>query len=161
MTNDFPVEAGHILMFARAIGDTNPLYTDSEAAARSEAGGVVAPPTFTQASSQFDPEYMHRPKPGHAWVGSGREPTGIPRAEKASGGGSLHAEQHFEFHQPVLAGDVLSIEKEEGAAWEKEGRRGGRLLFREFITRFRNQHGELVVTARGIGVQTERPADAS
>ena len=26
----FPVEATHILMFARAIGDTNPIYADAE-----------------------------------------------------------------------------------------------------------------------------------
>ena len=29
----FPIEAGHIMMFARAIGDFNPLFHDAEAAA--------------------------------------------------------------------------------------------------------------------------------
>ena len=28
----FPVEAGHIMLFARAVGDTNPVYNDAEAA---------------------------------------------------------------------------------------------------------------------------------
>ena len=46
-----------------------------------------------------------------------------------------------------------------GKTWEKEGRRGGKLLFSESVTEYRNQDGELVVTARGVGVRTERPAD--
>ena len=49
-----PIEASHIMMFARAIGDTNPVYHDAEAAKQSEAGGIIAPPTFPQAVAQFD-----------------------------------------------------------------------------------------------------------
>ena len=62
----FPVEAGHIMMFARSIGDPNPVYADAEYAAGTEVGGVIAPPTFVQASAQFDPDYPLRPKPGVA-----------------------------------------------------------------------------------------------
>ena len=51
----FPVEASHILMFARSVGDENVVYTDAEAAKATEAGGIIAPPTFVQASAQFDP----------------------------------------------------------------------------------------------------------
>ena len=43
-TND--VEKGAILKFARAIGDTNPIYSDDEAARQSRYGGLIAPPTF-------------------------------------------------------------------------------------------------------------------
>ena len=32
--------------------------------------------------------------------------------------------------------------------------------FSESITEYRNQDGELVITARGVGVQTERPVDS-
>ena len=53
----FPVEAGHILMFARSIGDPNPVYADEAYAAKTEVGGIIAPPTFVQASAQFDPDY--------------------------------------------------------------------------------------------------------
>jgi len=38
--------------------------------------------------------------------------------------------------------------------WEKQGRRGGALTFRETITEYRGEDGELVVTARGVGVRT-------
>ena len=57
----FPIEAGHIMMFARAVGDPNPVYYDEDAAKKTEAGGIIAPPTFVQASAQFDPDYFLRP----------------------------------------------------------------------------------------------------
>ena len=163
----FPVEESHILMFARSIGDENPVYADPEAAKASEVGGIIAPPTFAQASAQFDPEYVLRPKPGQVWFGSGRTPTGLSKVQSSGGGGGggggdgaagvLHAEQHFEYHRPLRAGDVLHCVTFPGEQWEKEGR-SGKLVFSEGITEYRDQHDELVITARGIGVRTERPA---
>ena len=32
-----------------------------------------------------------------------------------------------------------------------------RVVKSEGITEYKNQHGELVITARGVGVQTEKP----
>ena len=159
VSNDIkmPVEATHILMFARAIGDDNPIYRDPEYAAKTEVGCIIAPPTFVQASAQFDPDYGLRPKIGEPWFGSGREATGVQRT--SSGGGSgLHAEQHYEYHRPLVVGDVLTATVLEGKTWEKQGRRAGKLVFSETITEYRDQNGELVVTARGVGVRTERPA---
>jgi acyl dehydratase len=153
----FPIEAGHIMMFARSIGDENPVYMDEEAAKKTEAGGVIAPPTFVQASAQFDPDYFLRPKVGQPWFGSGKNPTGAVRS--GGGGGGLHAEQHYEYHRPVRAGDVLTATTFPGKTWEKEGRRSGKLVFSESVTEYRNQDGELVVTARGVGVRTERPVE--
>jgi acyl dehydratase len=153
----FPIESAHILMFARAINDPNPIYADADHAAGTELGRIPAPPTFVQASAQFDPDYPLRPKFDQPWFGSGREPTGIrrdPAAGDKKGGGGLHAEQHFEYHLPVLAGDVLTATTRAGATWEKQGRRGGALHFSETITEYHNQHGQLVITARGVGVRT-------
>ena len=110
----FPVEASHILMFARSVGDDNPVYADADAAKKTEAGGIIAPPTFAQASAQFDPDYFLRPKPGQPWFGSGKNPTGVARAGRrrrrrgGGGGGGLHAEQHFEYHRHLRPGDVLT-----------------------------------------------------
>ncbi|HVS62340.1 MAG TPA: MaoC family dehydratase N-terminal domain-containing protein [Thermoanaerobaculia bacterium] len=150
----FPVEASHILMFARAVGDPNPVYSDAEHAAGTEAQGIIAPPTFCQASAQFDPEYFLRPRIGEPWFGSGREPSGTP--DQVGGGTGLHAEQHFEYHRHPRPADVLSVTVRDGESWEKQGRRGGKLLFSERITEYRDQDGELVVTARSVGVRTER-----
>ena len=154
----FPVEASHIMMFARAIGDTNPVYHDIDAARRTEVGGIIAPPTFPQAVAQFDPDYHLRPKPGEPWFGSGRTPSGV---EKAASSGGLHAEQHFEYHRHPRPGDVLTVETKPGQTWERESKRAGKLTFRERIAEYRDQNGELVITARSVGVTTERPVDQS
>jgi acyl dehydratase len=153
----FPVEASHIMMFARAIGDTSPVYHDAEAAKQSEVGGIIPPPTFVQAMAQFDPDYFLRPKPGQKWFGSAKGPSGVEGKPTSSGG--LHAEQHYEYHLPVHPGDVLTAETKPGKTWERESKRAGKLTFRERVTEYRNQKGELVVTARGVGVTTERPVD--
>ncbi len=158
----FPVEASHILMFARSVGDGNPVYADADYARTTEAGGIIAPPTFAQASAQFDPDYFLRPKPGRPWFGSGKNPTGLVREEGGGGGGAaagLHAEQHFEYHRHLKPGDVLTATSLPGKTWEKEGRRSGKLIFSESVTEYRDQNGELVITARGVGVRTERPVD--
>lgn len=172
----FPVEASHIMMFARAIGDKNPIYYDEDQAKSTEPGGIIAPPTFVQASAQFDPDYGLRPKIGEPWFGSGKNPTGLVSPADSgsegksegksgdsggSGGGAglgLHAEQHFEYHRHLKPGDVLSATTKPGDSWEKQGRRGGKLMFSESITEYLDQDGELVITARSIGVQTERAA---
>jgi hypothetical protein len=158
---DFAVEASHIMMFARAIGDENPIYHDAAHASGTEVGSIIAPPTFAQASAQFDPEYPLRPKAGQPWFGSGKEPTGVKREKKEGEGsgaaaGGLHAEQHFEYHRHLRPGDVLSATTRPGETWEKESKRAGKLIFSESITEYRDQDGELVITARGVGVRTEK-----
>jgi len=161
-TKTFPVEAGHILMFARSVGDDNRVYSDPAYAATTEAGGVIAPPTFAQSSAQFDPDYGLRPKIGKPWFGSGKNPSGVVRGEGGGGGGGgggLHAEQHFEYHRQLRPGDVLTATSMPSKTWEKEGRRSGKLVFSESTTEYRDQNGELVITARGVGVRTERPVD--
>ena len=157
----FPVEASHILMFARSIGDDNQIYYDADYAAGTEPGGIIAPPTFAQSSAQFDPNYFLRPKIGEDWFGSGKEPTGVKKKEGGSGGGGggLHAEQHFEYHRHLNPGDVLTGETKPGKTWEKESKRAGKLVFSESVTEYRDQNGELVITATGVGVRTERPVD--
>ena len=158
----FPVEASHILMFARSVGDDNQVYYDADYAKGTEAGGIIAPPTFAQASAQFDPNYFLRPKIGQPWFGSGKNPTGIVREAGGGGGGGgggLHAEQHFEYHRHLKPGDVLTAENKPGKTWEKEGKRSGKLVFSESVTEYRDQNGELVITARSVGVRTERPVD--
>ena len=157
----FPVEASHVMMFARSIGDPNDIYYDEDYAKSTDQGGVIAPPTFVQASAQFDPDYFLRPKIGQEWFGSAKGPTGITKKGESSssgGGGGLHAEQHYVYHRQLKVGDVLTAEVKPGKSWEKEGRRGGKLLFSETVTEYRDQNGELVITATGVGVRTEKPA---
>ena len=118
----FPIEATHIMMFARSIGDENPVYHDAEKAKGSEVGGIVAPPTFTAAVAQFHPDGS-RPRPGEKWFGSGKTPSGIEG--KAPSAGGLNAEQHFEYFRPVRAGEVLTAETRQGKTWERVPRTRG------------------------------------
>ena len=103
----FLVEASHIMMFARSVGDDNPIYHDEEYANKTDLGGIIAPPTFAQSSAQFDPNYFLRPKiGGEGWFGSGKDasgakPSSSSKSGESEGGGAamgLHAEQHFEYH---------------------------------------------------------------
>lgn len=155
----FPVEATHIMMFARSVGDPNPIYYDEEYAKKTEVGHILAPPTFPRAVAQFDPDYHLRVKPGEKWFGSGKNPTGLTEPAKSSGG--LHAEQHFEYHRQPKPGDVYTVTTKPGKAWEKESKRAGKLVFSETIQEYRDQNGELVVTSRSVGVKTERPVEQS
>ena len=151
----FPVEASHIMMFANSISDTNPVYHDAAAAKKTSAGGIVAPPSFAQSVAQFNPDYFLRPKPGQPWFGSGKTASGVEG--KATSSGGLHAEQHFEFHRHIRPGDVLTVETKPGKTWERESKRAGKLSFRETVSEYRDQDGNLVITATGVGVTTERP----
>jgi acyl dehydratase len=155
----FAVEASHIMMFARSVGDDNPVYFDAEYAAEAEVGGIIAPPTFVQASAQFDPDYGLRPKVGEPWLGSGAEATGVVREKETGSGqaaGGLHAEQHYEYHRHPRPGDILTATTIVGERWEKQSKRAGKLSFTETVIEYRDQNGELVVTARGVGVKTEK-----
>jgi hypothetical protein len=165
----FPVEAGHVMMFARAIGDPNPVYADEEYAKQSEVGAITAPPTFVTASAQFDPDYPLRPKIGEPWFGSGRTASGAARSDatpkdddgesgggESGGGTSLHAEQSYEYHRPLVVGDVLHARGRRGEQWTKEGR-SGTLKFSELITEYLDERDEVVITARTVAVLTEGP----
>lgn len=161
----FPVDASQIMLFARAIGDKNPIYHDADYASNTEVGGIVAPPTFTQAAAQYDPDFPLRPRIGEPWFGSGREPTGAKPKGKAGDAAKsegaigqsarvLHAEQRFQYFRPIRPGDVLTVTTRPGKRWEKQGKRGGTLRFSESVSEFRDQQGELVVIATMVGVET-------
>ena len=75
-----PIEAGHIMMFARSIGETNPAYFET-----SRFGRILAPPTFVQAGAQYNPNYRLRPRPGQPWFGSGATSTKPPESGSVRG----------------------------------------------------------------------------
>jgi uncharacterized protein len=58
-----PVNRAMVRNWCEAVGDTNPVYLDAEAAARSPHGGLVAPPAMIQAWF-FPPLGTVRPAPG-------------------------------------------------------------------------------------------------
>jgi hypothetical protein len=133
------VEPGHVLLFARSVGDVDRCYQAQLSAAVGTP--LVTPPTFVRALDHFDPESTTRPT--------------LPRQEAGRGGRSdtVHAEQHFEYVAPFRASDRVVVESFAGDSWTKNGR-SGRLEFTETVTEYRNQEGALLVRARKVSVRT-------
>jgi acyl dehydratase len=148
------------MMFARAIGDPNPVYYGGADFVEGRSQ-VIAPPTFTEASQHYDPDFPYRPRIGHPWFGSGREPRGgdppspaVPGA--AAGGTSFHAETHLEYFGLLRPGDVLEVNERAGASWKKNGGRGGQLWFKSRVTDFAKSDGTVVVRSTTVGVTTAK-----
>jgi acyl dehydratase len=155
----FPVEEGHVKLFARALGDDNPIYRDRDHAARSPLGGIIAPPTFTEAGNHFDENWPYRPRFGQPWFGSGATPSGAPRPGGDSGT-AMHAETHFTYHKPLRVGTVLSASARDGRRWDKQGPRSGRLSFSETVLTFVDETGTPVVDCTTVVLETERVVDS-
>lgn len=134
-----PVAAGHVVQFARAIG----LDVDDPAAL------VHPPPTFCMVADQFDPAFPRRPRPGEPW------PAGIGETP-ADGQVPLHVGQRFDYHRPIMIGEVLRATRHEPKTWTKQGRRGGRLRFVDLRTSFVDAQGRPVVESSWVDVYTER-----
>lgn len=162
----FPVDLTSIMLFASALGETNRAYYDDAYAKEHGLGAVIAPPTFATAAGHWDPN--------HGLRGVRRIPAPPPQAEKpaaeASGAGGaaggrsvarlLHGEQRYVYHKPLHPGMVLTVTRKPGKRWEKEGKRGGKMQFSENITEYRDQDGELVVTAVGVSIITGQVVEA-
>lgn len=125
-------DASQLRFFAKAIGETNPVYSD-EAAAR-EAGhpGLPLPPTFL-----FSLELQ---QPSTAW----RRELGIAE------GRTLHGEQSFTYHRMAYAGDVLQFDTHISDIYAKKN---GALEFIVKNTRVVNQRDEHVADLRCVVVQ--------
>jgi len=53
----------------------------------------------------------------------------------------------------------LTVTTKPGQTWTKEGKRGGTLRFSESVSEYRDEKGELVVTATSVGVLTEKAVE--
>ena len=145
----FPVEAGHIMRFAAAIGDENPIYRDAAHAQATEPGGVIAPPTYAVVSSHWDPATSRDPSPADP---GGAPPPAPPASPAAPGPAPALAastpSSATSTTGPSCAGETLSVRKRPG---KPPGRRravaAGAMTFEETISEFFDEAGEIVVTA--------------
>ncbi|MEX3647036.1 MULTISPECIES: FAS1-like dehydratase domain-containing protein [Mycolicibacterium] len=133
----FEVEAGHVLTFARAVGDEQ-LGHDIA------TPGMPVPATFPSASVQFDPAHMRGLRPSGSLAG----------ISSTVGGSVLHAEQVFEYFAPVRVGDSLIVTEYDGDTWHKQSRRAGDLTFHEILRDYRDLAGNLVLRSRMVLVDT-------
>ena len=177
---EFPVDRSAILDFAAALGETNPIYWNESHARATPLGGVIAPPTFAVVSAHWNPDHLFRgvrriPAQGERREGERRareraegqpsQSEGDKRAQERAEGEPilsrvLHGEQRFVYHQPIRPGMRLRVATRPGKSWEKEGKRGGKLRFSESVSEYRDEAGELVVTAISVGIVTEKAVES-
>jgi acyl dehydratase len=118
-TGKFEVTKLQILDFCDAIGDTNPLFTDEEAAKAGPYGGIIAPPGFYTSIRS----------------GQGLDP------KLVFGNTTFYAGHHSEFLAPIRPGDTITARTKVHEIYEKTGRTG-RMVFLVRRTTYRNQNGE-------------------
>jgi len=126
------IERGRLRFFAKAIGETNPIYLDEAAAAAAGYADLAAPPTFVFAA-ELDSNTMF----------ALFDRLGVPLSKV------LHGEQGFEYFSPVVAGDTVTVTSRVKDIYDK---RGGALEFVETESIAVNQRGDTVARMRGVTV---------
>lgn len=124
------LERGRLRFFAKAIGESDPVYTDVETARAAGYADLPAPPTLL-FGSEYESGVMF----------SLLEDLQIPLAKV------LHGEQSFEYHLPACAGDTITVHS---VISDIYGKKGGMLDFVVKTSRATNQHDELVAEMRSV-----------
>ncbi|MDE2363567.1 MAG: MaoC family dehydratase N-terminal domain-containing protein [Hyphomicrobiales bacterium] len=123
-------EKGQLRFFAKATGQTDPIYFDEAAARAAGHPGLPLPPTFLSALVLLN-------NASTSW----REEIGI-KLERV-----LHGEQSFTYHRMAYAGEPLQFEAKITDIYDK---RGGALDFVVNETRVTNGRGEHVADLRSV-----------
>jgi acyl dehydratase len=98
------VDAGRLRFFAKAIGETNPLYTDVAVAKAAGYADLPVPPTFLFSIELENPDQFR-------WVvDQGIDPRFV-----------LHGEQSFTYHSIAHAGDTLTATPRIVDVYSKKG----------------------------------------
>ncbi|BEP65132.1 MaoC family dehydratase N-terminal domain-containing protein (plasmid) [Variovorax sp. V213] len=126
------VDKGRLRFFAKATGQTDPVYIDEAAARDAGHPGLPVPPTF------FFCLEMEAPNPAAI-----RELLGMDYRSL------LHGEQGFSYYTMAYAGDTLTFRQRIEDIYDKKN---GALEFVVRKTRVSNQQGELVAELRCVTV---------
>lgn len=118
----FEISREMILEFSQASGEVNPIYIDEELAAKSEYGGIIAPPTFC-----------------NLFVNGGEKPD----IKLEFGDIGFFAGQAIESLAPIRPGDTVEVTSRLKEVYAKTGR-SGKMVFAVWETKFDNQDGETV-----------------
>jgi len=130
------VEAGFLKFFAKATGETDPVYFDEEAAKAAGHPALPAPPTWLFSLALSAPA-----KRGHIF--DSVNGIGVDMARV------LHGEQSFTYHRPIHAGDRLALTTTTSDIYAKKG---GALEFVVQDTTAMNDNGDLCVEMRMVTV---------
>lgn len=126
------IERGRLRFFAKAIGETDPVYVDEAAAHAAGYPDLPAPPTFLFAA-ELDSGVTDRLLADLQ----------IPLSRL------LHGEQGFTYHRPACAGDTITVRSRIDDIYDKKN---GALEFVVKRSTATNQRGELVAELRTVMV---------
>jgi len=124
------VSAKEIARFAAAIGDTDPVFRDPAAARAAGFPGVPLPPTY-----------------GAFLLDDRPDPHGNLRLLGIDLKKLLHAEQSFQYHAPVFAGERLTLTDRVADHYAKKN---GSLEFVVLDCEARKANGDLALTIRRV-----------
>ncbi|MBR0684380.1 MaoC family dehydratase N-terminal domain-containing protein [Bradyrhizobium manausense] len=128
-TTTFEIERSRLRFFAKAIGETDPVYTDQAAAREAGHPDLPAPPTFLFSAEMESDQKLK-------WLLE----ADIPLSKV------LHGEQTFSYHRMVYAGDVVSVTSRVVDIYQK---RNGALEFVVFDTQIARGE-QAVCDSRGV-----------
>ena len=126
------MEKGRLRFFAKAIGETNPIYFDEKAAHAAGHRALLVPPTFLFCLE------MEAPDPAAI-----RNLLGLDYRRL------LHGEQGFVYNAPAYAGDTLTFEQRIEDIYDKKN---GALEFVLRKTKVTNQDQQWVADLRTVTV---------
>lgn len=115
------VELWQLKFFAKAVGETNPIYYDEEAAKSAGYRSIMAPPTYAVTLSSAVPDPFVRPR------AMGMDLTKL-----------LHTRQRFDYFEPIFGRDRITFAPKIVDAYEKAR---GRFRFMVEETLVTNQFG--------------------
>ena len=121
-TEPVPVTREKIDKFCAALGETNPLFTDDEAAKKGPYGGVIAPPSFATTFRNGRHFFQHVPRYGKRGFDAGKD---------------------LEFVAPIRPGDHITLSSAVKEIYDKTGR-SGTMVFVVVRSTLRNQNGDVV-----------------
>lgn len=130
------VEAGQLRFFAKATGETDPVYFDDEAAAAAGHRAIPAPPTFLFSLALGAPA-----KRGDLFDTENGIGVDVARL--------LHAEQSFVHYRQIYAGDRVTLVTRTSEIYPKKG---GALEFIVQDTDAVDEAGDLLCTMRNVAV---------
>ena len=125
-----PIERSRLKFFAKAIGETNPIYVDADAARRAGYRDIPAPPTF-----------LFGAETDSGAIDQLLADLQIPLAKL------LHGEQSFTYHKPACVGDTITVRSKITDIYAKKN---GALEFVIKTSRATNQDDELVAEIRSV-----------
>lgn len=118
------VEKGRIKFFAKAIGETNPIYIEESAAKDAGYKTIPAPPTFPFVLEMEGPELLP-----------------VLKLLNMDIGRILHGSQKFEYPGSVYAGDTITVRSKIVDMFDKKN---GALEFVVTENTYTNQDNEVV-----------------